>query len=943
MKKLLCLLLCAAMAAGLLPFSAAAAEGKPEAVPAAAPIKAQPYERVYRAGTARADSGSGVVFQPYSFVIHGDNRVSAEVSVPLSRARGTDSQETGSRGNSDALKIEVQKEYVYPSNVTIGFITASANGNITYEVSDQDNAIVASGGRNIGESFQLTSPTPGNYTVQAKLNSADEYNGAEANATFTVHKATSTIVIDVNEVYLYEDTVIVNLTTTGSGGRVTVNLQGEYYSDGPVEVTDDKQYIKTAPDLRPGHYNITATLEEDDYYSGAVNSTMFRVKLDSLLVEPKTICYDQLKGAVLTTYTPSSVAGNVTLTIRGNDSTLYEKTGEVHENRTLAFRTPIDGWLPGEYKIIADSTGGQIYETYYDPATYETSFTITPAVLNATAAQSGSLAYTGSPQSAEVNAEPGTRNGQKVAFTYSAEKDGTYTDTVPAFTEPGNYTVYYKATAPGHYDESGEFPVKISKASVTVTARDQSIKEDEDIATGPEQAELAGAPEGFTLGAVELAKDDQNGKVVPSGAVILDRDGKDDTANFDITYQPGNLDVSGKISATVTFRVMNGSWNDGTDGEKTVTLKGYAGDVLKLSESDIPAAGSKPAEGYKEGSWDTVPSAGTAVTADTTYTYTYEKKEQEPEPAKTEYTVIWQNGDGTELDKKTYKEGEAEPTTDKVPTKEEDEDNTYAFDKWDSGTVSGTVKTYKPAFTATAKEKADPAKTKYTVIWLNGDGRELDKKTYKEGEAEPTTDKVPTKAEDANNTYTFDKWDGGTVNGNEKTYKPLFTAVAKPAAPKPAEPNWWYAPEKPPAGQPGRVSRVTVGDGIYELDEKTGTAKLVGITSEKIKELEIPATVSANGRTYKVTEIDREVCQKLKKLKKVTFGKYVRIIGDKAFYKAGKLRTLIFKGKKLKSVGAKAFWGIHKKAKATVPGGKFSLYKKLLLDAGFPEKGKIGK
>ena len=201
---------------------------------------------------------------------------------------------------------------------------------------------------------------------------------------------------------------------------------------------------------------------------------------------------------------------------------------------------------------------------------------------------------------------------------------------------------------------------------------------------------------------------------------------------------------------------------------------------------------------------------------------------------------------------------------------------------------------------------------------------------------------MPVKAEDEKNTYTFSKWDGGSTEGNVKTYKPLFTAKAKPA-PKPAEPNWWYAPENPPAAQPGLVTRVTVDKGVYQLYENTGTAMLVGITTEKIKELNIPATVSANGRTYKVTEIDEKVCQKLKKLKTVVFGKYVKIIGRKAFYQCAKLRTLIFKGKKLKSVGEKAFEGIHKKAGATVPGGKYSLYKKLLLDAGFPEKGEIGK
>ena len=46
------------------------------------------------------------------------------------------------------------------------------------------------------------------------------------------------------------------------------------------------------------------------------------------------------------------------------------------------------------------------------------------------------------------------------------------------------------------------------------------------------------------------------------------------------------------------------------------------------------------------------------------------------------------------------KEGEPEPTTDKIPAKDADQENTYTFDKWDDGTVEGSVKTYAPLFTA---------------------------------------------------------------------------------------------------------------------------------------------------------------------------------------------------------------------------------------------------
>jgi hypothetical protein len=59
------------------------------------------------------------------------------------------------------------------------------------------------------------------------------------------------------------------------------------------------------------------------------------------------------------------------------------------------------------------------------------------------------------------------------------------------------------------------------------------------------------------------------------------------------------------VTYTVTFKVMNGAWDDGTRDNMTVKLTGYY--PLMLSPSQIPGVGTKPDEGYMAGSWDTVP------------------------------------------------------------------------------------------------------------------------------------------------------------------------------------------------------------------------------------------------------------------------------------------------------------------------------------------------
>ena len=114
-----------------------------------------------------------------------------------------------------------------------------------------------------------------------------------------------------------------------------------------------------------------------------------------------------------------------------------------------------------------------------------------------------------------------------------------------------------------------------------------------------------------------------------------------------------------KISATVNFKVVNGSWDDGTTAEKTVTLTGHEGDTLKLAASQIPAVGNKPKESFKAGSWDTVPTTSLSFAdgSNMTFTYTYAQKQQITD------TVMFRvvNGswdDGTTADKQVTLSGD---------------------------------------------------------------------------------------------------------------------------------------------------------------------------------------------------------------------------------------------------------------------------------------------
>ena len=102
----------------------------------------------------------------------------------------------------------------------------------------------------------------------------------------------------------------------------------------------------------------------------------------------------------------------------------------------------------------------------------------------------------------------------------------------------------------------------------------------------------------------------------------------------------------------------------------------------------------------------------------------------------------------------------------------------------------------------------------------------------------------------------------------------------------------------------------------------------------------IPATIKANKKTYKVTEIAANAFKNCKKLKSVTIGKNIKKIGAQAFYKCKKVKTLKIQTTSLtlKRIGKNAFRGISKKAKLKLPMSKKKAYKKLLKKKGLGKK-----
>ena len=127
-------------------------------------------------------------------------------------------------------------------------------------------------------------------------------------------------------------------------------------------------------------------------------------------------------------------------------------------------------------------------------------------------------------------------------------------------------------------------------------------------------------------------------------------------------------------NATVTFKVVNGKWADGTTANKTVNVTLSDGKGT-LSASDVPT-GMIANTGYENGSWDVTPvTTANGITGDVTYTYSFVAA------APTTYTVTVNGSYASTTGAGSYEAGET------VYIYAGNRDG-YSFDGWTSSDVT---------------------------------------------------------------------------------------------------------------------------------------------------------------------------------------------------------------------------------------------------------------
>ncbi|MBE5871877.1 MAG: hypothetical protein E7294_11540 [Lachnospiraceae bacterium] len=130
---------------------------------------------------------------------------------------------------------------------------------------------------------------------------------------------------------------------------------------------------------------------------------------------------------------------------------------------------------------------------------------------------------------------------------------------------------------------------------------------------------------------------------------------------------------------------------------------------------------------------------------------------------------------------------------------------------------------------------------------------------------------------------------------------------------------------------------------VTSADQTNPTVSYKKSNNAKAKSVTIPATITVDSITYKVTGIADNAFAKNKKLKKAVIGVTVEKIGKKAFYGCKNLKSITIKTTSLtaKNVGKNAFKGIYAKAKIKVPKAQKKNYEKILKKKGIGKEVKV--
>lgn len=393
------------------------------------------------------------------------------------------------------------------------------------------------------------------------------------------------------------------------GGSLTYGLvsTGTGFVPAATDVDTFEAYVDKAGNFPVAWYCPIKAVAKDGYvfvgwYKGD----------ECIKTEPQLVTGDRNLLKLTSLNAPSTI----TAVFRGVESTvtLDPNGGEVDPTSVTVYYNEAVGGLP------VPTREGYTFEGWYDEEgnkiTAETIYTLTEGTTY-------TARWTANTYVVNLDADGGKVDPEKKDVTYGEAVGKLPEPTREGYTFEGWYDEEEnEVTAETVYTTAGDstYTAKWTANTYTVKLNPKGGRVDpkkKDVIYGEAVGEL---PEPTRRGYIFDGWYDADGNKVTAATVY-------NTAGDSVYTAAWRADANhngipdDEETFTVTFRVVHGTWSDGTTKDIVYTLN--YGEVL---DSDLIPTGMKASKGYEGGKWKVKPNTKTALNQDTVYTYRFSAK-----------------------------------------------------------------------------------------------------------------------------------------------------------------------------------------------------------------------------------------------------------------------------------------------------------------------------
>ncbi|MBQ4068641.1 MAG: hypothetical protein IJC76_05270 [Lachnospiraceae bacterium] len=351
---------------------------------------------------------------------------------------------------------------------------------------------------------------------------------------------------------VYDNASGILLAQNETNDKVAVMVQGNdgendwYYS----KVIADKEFINASDIKSEVGLTVDVSLDDCKIWVEATNNGLTYVKeateatiindiaitgVDTPIANTGLDNEATISAVGISTQTPAITWKVEDDTVTGNAkyNTIYTVNITLETVANAYFATNIEAKVNGNIATVIYNQDGTITISYTYPATEKDTI-----IYTATGYEDE---YDGESHGISVNVtEP-----EDATISYSTDEGNNkeYSAINPTFTDIGSYTVYYKIEKENYNAVEGNKTVKINKRELNIKAEDQNLIVGAEIDTSKYTAE--GLLEGHSINTVTLMPSTSvtTGTKMISVEIdkIIDEQGIDVTANYEIVYTSGQL------------------------------------------------------------------------------------------------------------------------------------------------------------------------------------------------------------------------------------------------------------------------------------------------------------------------------------------------------------------------------------------------------------------